>query len=122
MLAARAKLTAQTITARSSSIICQPARQAGGDVVYFLSRLELGGTQRAGIQASELRDFSDMNNHASMIEGIRHNRAEFKLFKHCDPGDFDRRLSAPNPSRPKLVGQRQKTQAADIREIISLSR
>lgn len=46
---------------------------------------------------------SDALNHASMIEGIRHSRAEKHVFKHNDPEDLDRRLSALDPERPKLV-------------------
>jgi 5-aminolevulinate synthase len=46
---------------------------------------------------------SDKNNHASMIEGIRHSRAECRIFRHNDAGDLDRQLAAIAPSRPKLV-------------------
>jgi len=46
---------------------------------------------------------SDALNHASMIEGIRHSRAECKLFKHNSPEDLDRKLSELDPARPKLV-------------------
>ena len=46
---------------------------------------------------------SDALNHASMIEGIRHSRAEVQKFAHNSPEDLDRRLSALDPSRPKLV-------------------
>ena len=46
---------------------------------------------------------SDALNHASMIEGIRHSRAECQRFKHNDPEDLDRRLSAIAPGRAKLV-------------------
>ena len=46
---------------------------------------------------------SDALNHASMIEGIRHSRAECKRFKHNDPADLDRLLSEVEPGRPKLV-------------------
>ena len=46
---------------------------------------------------------SDALNHASMIEGIRHSRAEKHIFAHNDPEDLDRRLSAMDPDRPKLV-------------------
>ncbi len=47
--------------------------------------------------------FSDALNHASMIEGIRHSRAEIHKFAHNSPEDLDRRLSSIDPSRPKLV-------------------
>ena len=46
---------------------------------------------------------SDELNHASMIEGIRHSRAEKQIFKHNDPEDLDRRLAALAPGTPKLV-------------------
>lgn len=46
---------------------------------------------------------SDALNHASMIEGIRHSRAEVQKFDHNSAEDLDRRLSAIDPSRPKLV-------------------
>lgn len=46
---------------------------------------------------------SDSLNHASMIEGIRHSRAECQIFAHNDPEDLARRLAAIDPSRPKLV-------------------
>jgi 5-aminolevulinate synthase len=47
--------------------------------------------------------FSDAGNHASMIEGIRHSRAETQIWKHNSPEDLDRKLSAVDSSRPKLV-------------------
>jgi 5-aminolevulinate synthase len=46
---------------------------------------------------------SDSKNHNSMIEGIRHSRAEKKIFKHNDVEDLDRFLSQYPPSTPKLV-------------------
>ena len=56
--------------------------------------------------ASRLPDcvvMSDALNHASMIEGIRHSRAECQRFRHNDPEDLDRRLAAVAPGRAKLV-------------------
>ena len=46
---------------------------------------------------------SDAGNHASMIEGIRHSRAERQVFTHNSAEDLDRRLSRLDPARPKLV-------------------
>ncbi|MBX7497108.1 5-aminolevulinate synthase [Qipengyuania sp. 6B39] len=47
--------------------------------------------------------FSDALNHASMIEGIRHSRCEYKIWAHNDPEDLDRKLAAYGPDVPKLV-------------------
>jgi 5-aminolevulinate synthase len=47
--------------------------------------------------------FSDALNHASMIEGVRHSRAPYKIWKHNDPEDLDRLLSDYGPEVPKLV-------------------
>ncbi len=46
---------------------------------------------------------SDALNHASMIEGIRHSRAQCLKFKHNDPEDLDRLLASVEPGSPKLV-------------------
>ena len=59
-----------------------------------------------GTLASRLPDclvLSDAENHASMIEGIRHSRAEKRIFKHNDPEDLARLLSREDPARAKLV-------------------
>ncbi len=46
---------------------------------------------------------SDAQNHASMIAGIRHSRAEKHIFRHNDPDDLARLLAAVGAERPKLV-------------------
>ena len=54
----------------------------------------------------KLRDcviLSDASNHASMIEGIRHSRAETIIFAHNDPADLERKLAALAPDRPKII-------------------
>ena len=46
---------------------------------------------------------SDAKNHASMIEGIRHSRADKMIFKHNDPEDLAKKLAAIEPGRAKIV-------------------
>jgi 5-aminolevulinate synthase len=46
---------------------------------------------------------SDAHNHASMIAGVRNSRAEKHIFRHNDPDDLVRILSALPVERPKLV-------------------
>lgn len=46
--------------------------------------------------------FSDAGNHASMIEGVRHSRADKVIWKHSDWRDLDRKLAAVG-DRPKVV-------------------
>ncbi len=47
--------------------------------------------------------FSDEKNHASMIEGIRHSKAEKHIFKHNDWKDLDERISKVEPGRAVIV-------------------
>jgi 5-aminolevulinate synthase len=47
--------------------------------------------------------FSDALNHASMIEGIRHSRAPYKVWRHNDVEHLDELLSQYGPEVPKLV-------------------
>ena len=59
-----------------------------------------------GTLAAKIPDcmvLSDSLNHASMIEGIRHSRAERMIFEHNSPEDLDRKLSKLDPDRAKLV-------------------
>jgi 5-aminolevulinate synthase len=46
---------------------------------------------------------SDAGNHASMIEGIRHSRAERHIFKHNDLVDLERLLKGIPFNQPKLI-------------------
>ena len=46
---------------------------------------------------------SDALNHASMIEGIRHSRADKVIWNHNDPEDLNRKLAAIPKDRPKIV-------------------
>jgi 5-aminolevulinate synthase len=47
--------------------------------------------------------YSDALNHASMIAGIRHSKAEKRIFRHNDVEDLERLMAADEPARPKLV-------------------
>src|SRR3546814_4197413 len=38
-----------------------------------------------------------------MIEGMRHSRAEKRVWRHNDPRDLERLLAADDPARAKLV-------------------
>jgi 5-aminolevulinate synthase len=67
----------------------------------YVSNWAALGTLLARIPGVEV--FSDSDNHASMIEGIRHSRAPKHLWKHNDPEDLDRALSSVDPATPKLV-------------------
>ncbi|MEM9369956.1 MAG: 5-aminolevulinate synthase [Pseudomonadota bacterium] len=46
---------------------------------------------------------SDAKNHASMIEGIRHSRADKRIWKHNDMKDLERQLQAIEPGRPIII-------------------
>ncbi|NNE87199.1 MAG: 5-aminolevulinate synthase [Silicimonas sp.] len=46
---------------------------------------------------------SDSGNHASMIEGIRHSRADKVLWKHNDVADLEAKLAALPADVPKIV-------------------
>jgi len=67
----------------------------------YVSNWAALGTLASGIPGCMV--FSDAGNHASMIEGIRHSRAERHIFKHNDLHDLERLLKAADPSRPKLI-------------------
>ncbi|CAN5217024.1 5-aminolevulinate synthase [soil metagenome] len=47
--------------------------------------------------------FSDHDNHASMIEGIRHSGAQRVIFAHNDMADLRAKLAAADPAAPKLI-------------------
>jgi 5-aminolevulinate synthase len=56
-----------------------------------------------GRQIPGLIIFSDAQNHNSMIEGIRQGKVERHIFRHNDPADLERALSAVDPRAPKLI-------------------
>ncbi|MCF2872737.1 5-aminolevulinate synthase [Octadecabacter sp. G9-8] len=47
--------------------------------------------------------YSDSLNHASMIEGIRRNGGEKRIFAHNDLDDLRAKLAADDPAAPKLI-------------------
>ncbi|MGI1662237.1 5-aminolevulinate synthase [Palleronia sp. KMU-117] len=68
---------------------------------------------------------SDALNHASMIEGIRHSRADKVIWRHNDPEDLDRKLAALPAERPKIVAfesvYSMDGDIAPIREIVEVA-
>jgi 5-aminolevulinate synthase len=68
---------------------------------------------------------SDALNHASMIEGIRHARCDKAIWRHNDPEDLNRKLSALDPARPKIVAfesvYSMDGDIAPIREIVEVA-
>jgi 5-aminolevulinate synthase len=68
---------------------------------------------------------SDALNHASMIEGIRHARCDKAIWRHNDPEDLNRKLSALDPDRPKIVAfesvYSMDGDIAPIREIVEVA-
>ncbi len=67
----------------------------------YVSNWAALGTLTAGLPGCVV--LSDAGNHASMIEGIRHSRAEKHIFKHNDMADLERLLRQIDPARPKLI-------------------
>ncbi len=68
---------------------------------------------------------SDAGNHASMIEGVRHSRADKVIWKHNDWRDLDRKLAAVG-DRPKIVAfesvYSMDGDIAPIKEIVQVAR
>ncbi|KIN63362.1 5-aminolevulinate synthase [Sulfitobacter noctilucicola] len=68
---------------------------------------------------------SDALNHASMIEGIRHSKAERMIWKHNDLEDLEAKLAALPLDRPKLIAfesvYSMDGDIAPIREICDLA-
>ena len=47
--------------------------------------------------------FSDQDNHASIIEGIKRSNAEKHIYRHLDLEDLEAKLRAVDINRPKLI-------------------
>ncbi|MEM7056029.1 MAG: 5-aminolevulinate synthase [Pseudomonadota bacterium] len=67
----------------------------------YVSNFAALGTLGATIPGCVI--LSDALNHASMIEGIRHSRAEKKIWKHNDLRDLEEKLKALDRDQPKMI-------------------
>ena len=47
--------------------------------------------------------FSDELNHASIIDGLRHSRAEKRIFRHNDVAHLEELMASADPDCPKMV-------------------
>ena len=56
-----------------------------------------------GTQLPDCIFFSDSSNHASIIEGIRHSRANKMIWRHNDLADLENKLMSAPPGVPKLI-------------------
>jgi 5-aminolevulinate synthase len=77
---------------------------------------------------SRLKDciiLSDAGNHASMIEGIRHSRANKVIWRHNDVADLEAKLRACPANAPKIVAfesvYSMDGDIAPIREIVEVA-
>lgn len=67
----------------------------------YLSNWATLGTIAARLKGCVV--LSDAANHASMIEGIRHSRAEKMIFRHNDVADLEEKLKALPLDTPKII-------------------
>jgi len=56
-----------------------------------------------GARLPRARLFSETRNHASMIEGIRHSRAQKHIWDHRNPHELENQLAAADPDNHKIV-------------------
>jgi len=73
------------------------------DTILYPSCFDANGGLFEPLLGKEDAIITDALNHASMIEGIRHSKAERFIFRHNDPKHLDELLSQVDPDRPKLV-------------------
>lgn len=70
--------------------------------------------------------FSDSENHASMIHGIRQSGAEKKIFRHNDVDHLAKLLASVDPRRPKIIAfesvYSMDADVGPIKEICALAR
>jgi 5-aminolevulinate synthase len=69
--------------------------------------------------------YSDALNHASMIEGIRHSKAERRVWRHNDVKHLAELMAADDPAAPKMVAfesvYSMDGDIAPIREIVEVA-
>jgi 5-aminolevulinate synthase len=78
----------------------------GKDAALLFTSGFVSNEASLGALARNLPDaivYSDAQNHASMIAGIRNSRAEYHIFRHNDAQHLRALMASADPKRPKIV-------------------
>ena len=78
----------------------------GKTAALFFSSAYLANSGAISILGRAFSDtviFSDEENHASMIEGMKLSRCEKRIFKHNDLEHLEQLLNSFDPDRPKII-------------------
>ena len=95
------------------------------DSILFAACFDANGGLFEPLLGPEDAVISDALNHASMIEGIRHSRAQKVIWQHNDLADLEAKLAALPLEQPKLIAfesvYSMDGDIAPIREICDLA-
>ena len=67
--------------------------------------------------------FSDELNHASIIDGVRHSRADKRVFRHNDTRHLEELIAALPPERPKVIAvESVYSMSGDVAPLVEVAR